>query len=157
MNFSSRFPATPARGRLRRVRALLRRRTRVAAVLLATAAMAVVGGVGVVGTAAPAFADDPGQWCQIFVSGAITAPSTAHYGDLITVHWEVSSYCDDGLVAFVDGPQFGGFGEQLPLGGSRDVRAVTDGTTMTWRLSILDLDSDSPIPAQLASVTITVL
>lgn len=125
--------------------------------LAATAMMATFGAAGAVGTAAPALADDPGMWCIYSASGTVTAPSTAQYGQLVTVQWNVNTpVCDTGLVAFVDGPGFNGTNEDLPLGGSRAVRAVTDGTTITWRLYVMDLDADSPYPIQLASTTMTV-
>jgi hypothetical protein len=122
----------------------------------AVAAMALVGTAGVVGSAAPAYADEPGLFCTIASTGTISAPSPANYGQFVTVQWHVApNYCPAPVV-FIQGVGFGGGGEWLPFDGSRQVRAVTPGTSITWTLHLYDMQTDSQQVVQLASRTITV-
>ena len=140
----------------RRLRAALARPRRWAAAAAATVAMVLAAAVGVIGPASPAHADEPGLFCTVTSSGTISAPSPVRFGQFITVQWSTETpYCSAPLVYMV-GPGFGP-GETVGLSGSRQIRAVTAGSTMTWSLHILDMETDSQTPAQLASRTITVL
>ncbi len=143
----------PARGRLRTVFDRHRRST---TIILASVGLAIAGSVGAVGSVVPAQADEPGIFCTTTSSGTLTAPAVVPYGQLFTLQWNThADYCAAPVV-YISGPGFGGSGEWLPLNGSRSIRAVTDGTTMTWTLTIFDLETDSQPTAQLASITITV-
>jgi hypothetical protein len=132
-----------------RVRAMLARPLR-----LAMAAIAV-SVLGVVGTATPAHADEPGLFCTITATGTLSAPSPVQFGQLITVGWNVSGPHCVGPVVFIQGRGFTS-SENLGLSGSRQVRAITDGTTLTWTLHLYDLATDSQTPVTLATRTITV-
>jgi len=132
----------------------VRRRLRAAIAVGATAVAAA--GVAVV-AAAPAYADEPGLFCTVTARGTMSAPSPVQYGQFITVQWSSQhDYCSS-PVFYIDGPGFGGGYENVGDAGSRQVRAVTDGSTMTWSLHVFDMDTDSRTPAQIASVTIAVL
>jgi hypothetical protein len=122
----------------------------------AVTAMALVGAAGVVGSAAPAYADEPGLFCTITSSGTISAPSPANYGQFVTVSWHVAGYYCPAPVVFIQGVGFGGPGEWLPFDGSRQVRAVTGGSSITWSLHLYDMETDNQQVVQLASRTITV-
>lgn len=140
----------------RRVRRGLRRSSRTAKVLLATLTAAGAVGLVTVGPAAPAFADENGsEWCFLS-TGSLGAPSPVSYGQFITVSWTVNPACPD-LAIWINGPGFGGGNELLNPGGSRQVRAVTGGSTITWTLIGYPMDSSTPSPITLATRTITVL
>jgi hypothetical protein len=142
-----------ARRMLRAVRVRSRRSATIAA---AFTTMALVGVAGVVASPAPAYADEPGLFCTIASSGTLSAPSPANYGQFVTVQWSVqANYCP-APVAYIVGPGFGGAGEWIALGGSRQVRAVTSGSSITWTLHLFDMETDSQQTVQLASRTITV-
>jgi hypothetical protein len=130
-----------------------RRRRAVGAVFAAALAAA-----GVIGVAGPAHADEPGLWCTITSTGTLSAPSPVQYGQFITVEWSAKLPDCPAPILWIDGPGFGGGGENLiGRGTSRQVRAVTEGSTMTWSLYVLDTETDSRPTRQLASTTITVL
>ncbi len=121
-----------------------------ATALVATMALGVVG---LVGTAAPANADDGSDPGCYLATGRISAPSPVTYGQLVTVSWSVDpgDYCGDYAVA-VAGPGFSGGNVS---GSSAVVRAITSGPTATWIVELIDLVHDSAYA--LASVTINVL
>jgi hypothetical protein len=136
--------------------AALDRSRRSAAIAGAVLTMALVGTAGVVASPAPAYADEPGLFCTITSSGTLTAPSPANYGQFVNVQWHVqATYCA-APVAYIVGPGFGGAGEWIPLDGSRQIRAVPSGSSITWTLHLFDLETDSQQTVQLASRTITV-
>ncbi|MFI7542735.1 hypothetical protein [Actinoplanes sp. NPDC049599] len=138
------------------LRTMLARSRRSAAVTAAVMTTALAGSLGVVGSAAPAYADEPGLFCTIASTGTISAPSPANYGQFVTVQWNiVPQYCP-APVAYIVGPGFGGAGEWISLGGSRQVRAVTSGSTITWSLYLYDMQTGSQQTVQLARRTITV-
>jgi hypothetical protein len=153
----SKVTASPVRGpHWFRVR--LARRSRSAAILVATLAMAVAGTAGVVGTAAPAHADEPGLFCTLTSRGTVSVtPSTASFGQWVTVQWNLQLGVCSGPVLYMTGRGFGGHGENLPLSGSRQVRAITEGSTLTWDLYLYDLATDNQSVAWMATRTITVL
>ena len=122
----------------------------------AVTAMALAGTAGVVGSASPAYADEPGLFCTITSSGTLSAPSPANYGQFVTITWHVVGYYCPAPVVYIQGAGFGGAGEWLPFDGSRQVRAVTSGSSLTWSLYLFDMETDSQQTVQLASRTITV-
>jgi hypothetical protein len=144
-------PGGRDRGRLRRGFARHRRST----VTLASLGLAIAASVGSV---APAHADEPGVFCTITSSGTLSAPTVVPYGNFFTLQWNTrADYCSAPVV-YITGPGFGGSGEWLGLNGSRQIRAVPNGssTTMTWTLTIFDLETDSQPNQQLAQVSVTV-
>jgi hypothetical protein len=129
---------------------------RTMAIAVAVMMTALTGSVGVVGSATPAHADEPGLFCTIASTGTVSAPSPASYGQFVTVQWNiVPSFCP-APVAYIVGPGFGGAGEWIGLSGTRQVRAVTDGSTITWSLYLYDMQTDSQQTVQLARRTIVV-
>jgi hypothetical protein len=145
------------------LRAALRRRSRTAAVLLATAAFGAVGFLGVVGTAAPAYADENGsEWCFLstgsitVLAGSAPAPSSVPYGTNLTVSWTVNAACPD-LAIYMSGPGFNGT-EYVTSGPRTDVWATPPNGvhTLTWTLTVLGMDSSTPTPYTMATKTINV-
>ena len=139
----------------RGIPAALARSRRSATIAAAVMTMALVGTAGVVGSAAPAYADEPGLFCTIASTGTLSAPSPANYGQFVTVQWNISANYCPAPVAYIVGPGFAS-GEWIALSGSRQVRALTSGTTITWSLHLFDMETDSQQTVQLASRTITV-
>jgi hypothetical protein len=128
------------------------RRTTIA---LASLGLAIAASVGTVATAQ---ADEPGIFCTTTSSGTLSAPTVVPYGQFFTLQWSThADYCSAPVV-YITGPDFGGSGEWLGLNGSRSIRAVPNGsaTTMTWTLTIFDLETDSQPNQQLAQVSVTV-
>lgn len=143
---------------LKRLRAAVARRRRKAAVVVATLAMAVAGTAGVVGTAAPAHADEPGLFCTLTSRGTISAtPSTVNFGQWVTVQWNLQLGMCSGPYLFIVGRDFAGGAVNLPLSGSRQVRAITNGSTITWDLYLFDMATDNPASSLMATTTVTVL
>jgi hypothetical protein len=122
---------------------------------VAVAAIAIVMGlVGATAAVSPAYADEPGLWCAIVSRGTITAPSPVAFGSQVNVQWTAQlDYCP-APVLWIVGPGFSG--ESLTAAGSRQVRANPDGTTMTWTLYVMDLETDSHPVLQLATRSIVV-
>jgi len=125
---------------------------------VATMAMAIAGTAGAVGTAAPAHADEPGQFCTLTSRGTISAtPSTVNFGQWVTVQWNLQLGVCSGPYVYVVGRDFAGGAVNLPLSGSRQVRAITNGSTITWDLYLFDMATDNPTPRHMATTTVTVL
>lgn len=127
-----------------------------AAIAMGAMAIAVSTAVSVVGSVAPAYADEPGLFCTVTARGTLSAPSPVQFGQFITVQWSADLPDCPAPVLYIDGPGFGGAGDPL-VGGSRQVRAITNGSTMTWTLNVFDMETDSRPVLRLASKTITVL
>jgi hypothetical protein len=128
------------------------RKRRRSAVIAAIAI--VMGMLGATAAISPAYADEPGLWCTIVSRGTITAPSPVPFGSQVNVQWSAQlDYCP-APVLWIDGPGFSG--ENLTASGSRQVRANPDGTTMTWTMYVMDLETDSHPVLQLATKTIVV-
>jgi hypothetical protein len=125
---------------------------------VALLAIMTMAAIATVSTPGPALADEPGLPCYLAATGTITAPSPVFVGDVITVQWNVSSFCDTGLLAYMSGPGFDG-GESVGLSGSRQIFiAPGEGGgsgNITWELLVRDDEMDNPGGRQVASMTIT--
>jgi hypothetical protein len=125
------------------------RRSRLFGTLLAAGTLATMGTVVAAG---PAYADQPGEWCTILSSGKVTLDrSSIHYGDSVTVHWDLRMVECPAPIWYIDGP---GFGSAIPITGDRQVTGIT-GTT-TWTLYLYDTEVDMPVARPVASATVFV-
>lgn len=120
--------------------------------LAAAAGTAAV--IGVAGSAAPAFADDGGNTFCFLSTGSISASATGTTSPHpVEIQWSVSAPSCTAFATYIIGPGF--TSSQAQSSGGVQFTYVAPGTSASWELVIVDLDSGEDSSYLLGTTSIT--